>query len=153
MSTTERLVPRVLLDANVLISYLLRRGPSSAVVQLVEAAFEGACRLLLTHEIVAEVSAAVARKPYLGGRISAAQVDELVAALAVVAEVISTISDPIPAVTSDPRDDYLLAYALVGSADYLITGDEDLLCIGQVEATRIVGPASFLELLRTASHD
>ena len=43
------------------------------------------------------------------------------------AEIAPRIEAPIPAVTRDPEDDYLIAYALVGRADYLVSGDKDLL--------------------------
>jgi len=36
-----------------------------------------------------------------------------------------------PAITRDRSDDYLLAYALVGQADYLVTGDRGLLVRGK----------------------
>ena len=49
------------------------------------------------------------------------------------------------------KDDYLLAYALVGSADYLATGDDDLPDLGEVEGVRIVSPSDFAEALRQTS--
>lgn len=47
----------------------------------------------------------------------------------------------------DPEDDYLLAYALVGKADYLVTGDRDLLVLGSVGKTKIVTAQQFLDEL------
>jgi len=38
------------------------------------------------------------------------------------------------------RDDYLVAYALVGGADYLVTGDADLLVLARVGEVKIVTP-------------
>jgi predicted nucleic acid-binding protein len=55
---------------------------------------------------------------------------------------------PLP-LTRDPKDDYLLTYALAGQADYLVTGDADLLVLGQVGTVRIVSPADFAALLAT----
>jgi len=41
-----------------------------------------------------------------------------------------------------------LAYALVGEADYLITGDKDLLELqGQVAGLDILTPAQFIDVL------
>lgn len=47
--------------------------------------------------------------------------------------------------TADPDDAYLLAMALAGDADYLVTGDRHagLLQRGHIERTRIVTPAQF----------
>ncbi|MEZ7179695.1 PIN domain nuclease, partial [Pseudomonas mosselii] len=45
----------------------------------------------------------------------------------------------------DPDDSFLLAMALAGDADYLVTGDRraGLLQRGHIERTRIVTPAVF----------
>ena len=44
--------------------------------------------------------------------------------------------------------DSLLAYALIASADYLVTGDKDLLALqGKVTGLTIVTPAQLAELL------
>lgn len=61
---------------------------------------------------------------------------------------ISPIEESIPAVTRDPKDDYLLAYALVGKADYLVTGDKDLLVLqAEIPDFEIVSPRQFSEIL------
>ncbi|HSM28561.1 MAG TPA: PIN domain-containing protein, partial [Thioalkalivibrio sp.] len=46
---------------------------------------------------------------------------------------------------NDPNDSFLLAMALAGDADYLVTGDRraGLLQLGHIERTRIVTPAAF----------
>ncbi len=43
----------------------------------------------------------------------------------------------------DPKDDYLLALAKKGKADFLITGDDDLLVLKKHGKTRILKPAAF----------
>ena len=48
----------------------------------------------------------------------------------------------------DPFDNYLLAMAQVGRADYLVTGDKaDLLSLASHGATRIVSVRQFTDLL------
>jgi hypothetical protein len=57
----------------------------------------------------------------------------------------------LPAVTmcADPYDNYLLAMAAAGRADFLITGDKrDLLGIRLYEGTRILSVRDFLTLNR-----
>lgn len=49
--------------------------------------------------------------------------------------------------TRDPKDDYLIAYAVIGEADYLVTGDKDLLVLEQIAGVTIVTPARFADLL------
>jgi hypothetical protein len=47
----------------------------------------------------------------------------------------------------DPKDDYLLELACAGDADYLVTGDEDLLVLGTIKTTRIIRLGEFKALL------
>lgn len=49
-------------------------------------------------------------------------------------------------VCRDPKDNKFLALALDGQADYLITGDRDLLVLHPFQKTKIVTPADFLLL-------
>jgi putative PIN family toxin of toxin-antitoxin system len=46
----------------------------------------------------------------------------------------------------DPKDDFILECAPDGHADFIVTGDKDLLSLGSYEATRIVTPRQYLEL-------
>lgn len=51
--------------------------------------------------------------------------------------------DSIPARCRDPKDDYLLELALVSEADYLITGDKDLLTVEKIGSCQIVTAMEF----------
>lgn len=53
-------------------------------------------------------------------------------------------------VCRDQTDDMVLEAAVAGRADYIVTGDEDLLVLGSFEGIRIVGPAEFLRALEEA---
>ena len=56
---------------------------------------------------------------------------------------------PLPGVSRDPDDDYLLGCAEAGGADYLVTGDDDLLSVGRYRAVVIVDARTFLGVLST----
>jgi predicted nucleic acid-binding protein len=47
----------------------------------------------------------------------------------------------------DRDDDKVLAAAIAGKADLIVTGDEDLLVLGQHHGIRILSPRQFVELL------
>lgn len=47
----------------------------------------------------------------------------------------------------DPDDDKVIEAALAGDAEYVVTGDEDLLVVVRFERVRIVRPHEFLALL------
>lgn len=53
-------------------------------------------------------------------------------------------------VCRDPEDDKVIAVAVEARADYLVSGDKDLLSLKRYEGVRIVSPAEFLgQLERT----
>ena len=54
---------------------------------------------------------------------------------------------PIHGVCRDPKDDLVLGTALAASADYLVTGDDDLLSLGSFRGIVIVTPRQFLDIL------
>lgn len=47
-------------------------------------------------------------------------------------------------VCRDPKDDIFLSVALAGTADVLVSGDEDLLALHPFRGIRIIGPSAFL---------
>lgn len=47
----------------------------------------------------------------------------------------------------DPDDNYLLALAQAGNAQYLVTGDKPLLALKRHKSTRIITPAALIGLL------
>jgi putative PIN family toxin of toxin-antitoxin system len=50
-------------------------------------------------------------------------------------------------VCRDKGDDVVLATALAGKADVIVTGDDDLLVLKEFRRVRILSPRQFLELL------
>lgn len=50
-------------------------------------------------------------------------------------------------VCRDPGDDMYLELALAANADFLVSGDNDLLALGSWRGIRIVRPADFIQLL------
>lgn len=58
----------------------------------------------------------------------------------------------LPLAVRDPKDEHLLAAALGGRADYLVTGDDDLLVLdgdARLGPLRIITPRAFLDLLQS----
>jgi uncharacterized protein len=50
-------------------------------------------------------------------------------------------------VCRDRDDDKVLATAVAGKADIILTGDDDLLVLGEYEGIRILSPRQFVEML------
>lgn len=136
---------RLLLDVNILISYLLAPQADSPVTRVVQAAVLGKFVLLLPAELMQEMRTKLANKSYLSARISHDEAVRFAAILGDIGETIPRIEGPIPAITRDPKDNYLLAYAVAGQADYLITGDADLLVLRKVGTVSICSPRTIVD--------
>jgi putative PIN family toxin of toxin-antitoxin system len=112
-----------------------------------EALLDGRFTLLLPGEALQELAETAASKPHLANKIAPAQLALLHDLLQSVAEHIAPFEGTFPSIGRDRKDDYLIAYAVVGEADYLVTGDKDLLVLGSVGGVTIVTPVYFADLL------
>lgn len=133
---------RVILDTNVLLGALISpHGPPDAIYRAWRAArFE-----LVTSAAQLDELRRVSRYPKLKTILPAHRVGTMVNNMqrAIVLAQLPPLPDGIEA--NDPNDAFLLAMALGGEADYLVTGDRraGLLQRGSMGRTRIVTPAIF----------
>ncbi|MEA2575890.1 MAG: uncharacterized protein QOH93_3188 [Chloroflexia bacterium] len=139
---------RALLDTNIYISYLLDPYATGTIVQIVDAAIAGLYVPLLPGELLQEMSEAIERKKSLSLRIKLEDVQRLASLMRRSGGTLAPIGEQIPDITRDIKDDYLLAYAAIEQADYLVTGDLDLLVLQQVGRVKIITPADFLAVLK-----
>jgi putative PIN family toxin of toxin-antitoxin system len=54
----------------------------------------------------------------------------------------------IPRTARDPDDDHILACAIEGHADHLVTGDQDLLALERFQGIPIISPRAFATILK-----
>ena len=146
MATTKL---RVLLDTNVFVSYLLDPAGRGVASRLVRAVLSGVFILLVPDHLLDELVEVVARKSYLAARIDRAVLDNLLRLMTIHAERIVLSSPPPAPITRDPDDDYLVFAATVGQADYLVTGDDDLLTLAGMAPIAIISPAAFVQVLES----
>lgn len=139
---------RVLFDTNIFISYLLKSDKDKTITTIIEAGFENKYKLLLPHDVINELNKKLTKKKYLARHILKTDAQEFIEALTTIIEEIPVITEPIPQVGRDKKDDYLLAYAVIGEADYLVSGDEDLQILKEIHGVKIVSPIEFLEILK-----
>lgn len=138
---------RALLDTNIIISYLLLPESGGNPQAIFQALFDGQFTLLLPEDLLDEIVVTASQKEHLKQRMPVDRLREVVTFLQEIGEPIPRIKDTIPSVSRDPKDDYLLAYAVVGQADYLVSGDKDLLVLKRIEGVVIISPAEFAKLL------
>jgi len=141
------MIIRALLDTNILVSYLLAPEGEGAVVQVVRAGLAARYVLLLSLDLLSELEETTRGKAYLPERLQPDQVASLVEILSTLGEILPALPGPTPAMTRDRKDDQLLAYALFGQADYLVTSDRDLLVLARAGEVRIVTPREFWDIL------
>jgi putative PIN family toxin of toxin-antitoxin system len=136
---------RVLLDTNVLVSGLIgRAGPPR---QLLDAWLDGRYTLISSLYQVQELDH-VLSYPRIATRLalSEAELETILAALLSQAEIVVAQID-LSGVTRDPKDDPLVAAAVLGGVDYLVSGDQDLLTLAEYEGIKVVTPREFVEIL------
>ena len=130
---------RVCLDTNVLVSAFATRGLCADVLTLVLAEHE----LILGEHVLTELRRVLEKKM----RVPRRRVDEVEAFLRAQAQVAEGGARPLIKVR-DPADMKVLAEAITGQADILVTGDRDLLEVAAKAPLRIVTPRGFWELVR-----
>ncbi|WP_123105634.1 putative toxin-antitoxin system toxin component, PIN family [Acidithiobacillus sulfuriphilus] len=136
---------RVVLDTNVLFSALISpHGAPDAIYR----AWRSARFELVTSQMQIDEIRRASRYPKFQTVLQPAQVGTMVNNLQRVV-ILERLTNEVEA--DDPDDAFLLAMALAGDADYLVTGDRraGLLQRGHIQRTRIVTPAVFCaEMLR-----
>ena len=127
---------RVVLDTNVWISFLI--GKRVQGLRLLLARQQTV--VIVAQELLDELSEVVER-PKMARYFPPDKARELLQYLRLQGEMISIVSDV--QVCRDTKDNFLLALAQDSQADFLVTGDLDLLVLDSFGRTRIVTPAAF----------
>ncbi len=130
---------RVSLDTNVLVSALTTRGLSADVFRIVLTEHE-----LLTGEVNLVELRRVLRQRM---RVPAKQIDEAEQLLRG-QTIIPRPAKHFDIQLRDADDKWVLASAVAGRADVLVTGDKDLLDLSQTAPLPILAPRAFWESLR-----
>lgn len=130
---------RLILDANIWISFTI--GKRMLAVR--DVVLDDRVEVFSCQELLKEFSLVVQR-PRLQKYVSPLRREE---ALALMENATYQIEpDHSTDVSRDAKDNYLLALAQTVHADYLLTGDTDLLVLKRYGATRIIRFAEFLEI-------
>ena len=135
---------RVILDTNVLVAALI--SPSGPPATILQAFLDGRFTLVTCEPQLDELKR-VTHAPKIRERLKPGEAGALVNELRALALIPKRL--PNTERSSDPHDDFLLALAEAGKADYLVTGDKSgLLVLRKHGRTRIVAARRFANLLR-----
>jgi uncharacterized protein len=128
---------RVIIDTNLLISFLINRDYS----KLDRILSHKQITLLYSQELIDEFIE-VASRPKFKRYFSVGNIQDVVLQISTRAdfiEVLSTVD-----ICSDPKDNFLLALAKDGKATHLLTGDKDLLSLKKYARTELITITEYL---------
>ena len=137
------------LDANIIASGILGfRNPDSIPGTLLRLWRKGIFTLVTSEHIRSEVKNLL-HKPYFIKHLSAQEISRVQALLRFQAKQVF-ITEELGNVTTSPEDDLVIAAAVSGKADYLVTGDLPLLrTVGKsYKGVKLMSPIDFLEVLK-----
>lgn len=124
---------------------LSKSGPPG---QLLNAIRQGR-HILISSDFIAHELRSVTSRPHLRSRIDPEEVETLIYNLEVVGLVVSKL--PEIDISPDPKDNPILATAIAGEADLIVSGDKShMQSLGEVQGIPILTPREALERLKNA---
>ena len=126
-------------DTNILVAAFVSEGVCS---KLLRRGRNGHFSLVTCPFILQEFQQTLARK----FRATREEIQEALHLVREAAPIMVQTLGEIPGVCRDPDDNQILACAVAANADYLVTGDDDLLVLKEFKNIRIMKPRDF-ELL------
>ena len=129
---------RIIIDTNVWISFLIGKE----LRNLKDLIVNDKVKIILTDQLINEIKLVTSRDK-LKKYFDQDKVTELISLFDILADKVKL--SKIDKICRDPKDDFLLALSKESKANYLITGDKDLLDIKVYGRTRIVTVRQFRE--------
>ena len=127
---------KAVFDTNVLIAAFLTEGLCSG---LLIRARKQAFNLVLCDDIIREFEGILMKK----FKLTSIDISEISTIVSEAASEILHKLGPIPNICRDPNDDMIIACAIDAAADYIVTGDEDLLILKNYKHIVIINPRNF----------
>lgn len=131
---------RVVFDTNILVSFLIGKVLSG----LEDFIIDNRIQILLSDELLEEMND-VLHRPKFQKYFTKDVINELIALMLSKVEIVE-IKETFD-VCRDPKDNFLLDLCVSGKADYLVTGDEDLLTLNPFKGVQIINYNSFQNIL------
>jgi putative PIN family toxin of toxin-antitoxin system len=127
---------RIVIDTNLWVSFLITKD----FTKLDTIIFARQGTLVFSQELLDEFLEVVNRPKYFFSETVVVELLETIEEFADFVNVRSEIK-----LCRDPKDNFLLSLSLDGNADYLLTGDKDLLDLAKFEKTKITTITDFLQ--------
>ena len=127
---------KAVFDTNALIAAFLTEGLCSG---LLLRARKHAFNLVLCDDIIGEFQGILTKK----FKLSSSDISEITTIVTEAASEILHQTGSIERICRDPNDDMVIACAVDSKADYIVTGDEDLLILKRYKDIVIINPRNF----------
>ena len=131
---------RVVADTNVLVSAVIAKGNEYLLLKEAKLCH---IRLVLSLQIINELKG-VLSTPKFG--FSGEQVESAVKQIISISEIIVATSR-VDVVKEDPSDNKIIEAAIDGEADYIASGDKDMLRLKRFKNIKIVSSATLLKVI------
>jgi putative PIN family toxin of toxin-antitoxin system len=130
---------KLVLDANVFISAFYWGGNPQKII---EGIIEGKDRLYTSNEILGEIAAVMARPKFKSGPET---IKKYIQTIEKIGKKVF-IPGNIKGICRDKDDDDKIECGILSGADYIITGDDDLLTLKQYKRLKIVTIKEYLQI-------
>lgn len=131
---------KIVLDTNVLVSALLFKGELSSLVDLWK---QGDIIPVFSRETFREFKTVLGYPKF---SLTAQEIKMLIEEEVLPFFEIIEIADKVRRICRDPDDDKFLACAVSTAADFIVSGDKDLLDIRKYKSVRIISASEFLKM-------
>lgn len=147
MGKKEKAARIVVLDTNILVSALLFKGELAGIVDLWK---KGRIVPVFSKETFAEFKTVLEYPKFsLTERETRMIIEEEILPFFEIAE----ITDKAEGVCRDPDDDAFIVCAIAASADFIVSGDKDLLDMGRYKTVRIISASTLLKMVSLRTRD
>lgn len=136
---------KVIFDTNVWISFLIGKR----LAKIKHHIENGNIIIVVTDQLLAELKIVTAREK-LQKYFPKNSVKELIELLETIAE--NVVIEPTHFINRDPKDNFLLDLIDFSKADYLVTGDKDLLEHNPFKTAQILTPSDFEEQIQNKNN-
>lgn len=135
----------VVLDTNVIVSGTIHKGGHPAAI--LDRWREGQFILIISKALLEEVED-VLHRPHLKGKyhLSDEEIERVLYNLRSYGLMVPGKLE-VKVIQEDPEDNFLIAAALEGEADYIVSGDPHLKDLSEYKGIRIIPPREFMRIL------
>ena len=126
---------------NILVSAFIGKG---APHKALDAVYSGKVRLVISPDILLEFEDVISRPKFN-------YADEHIRSIITVVFKVAKIVEPdftVNIVKKDPSDNRIIEAAISGNAKYIVTGDNHLLSLKNVENIKIISVKDFIKIIR-----